>query len=321
MFKKVIIPLDGSRLAEEALGRGAAIARAANAAVDLVLVQVPSPLGDWHGASHEQADRDAAHRYLETIARELSTGSGLQVTHCLRKGDAVHHICDRAMAIQADLIVMTSHGRTGFSRAWFGSVADGVMRHSTTPVLVLRPREVQRGPEAAEQLFKHVLVPVDGSSTEIIPAAVALAKCANARMTLLRIIQPIPQVFLEAGVPHTAMVAIVDDPATKALSETVKQQLVEAARRVHDETGLDVEAEVIVDLPVATAIIDFARGANVDVIAMATHSGAVSRVVLGSVADKVTRGADLPVLLYRPAASNSEKWTSPVSAQTAMTMA
>jgi nucleotide-binding universal stress UspA family protein len=283
-------------LAEEALSRGAAIARASNAAVDLVLVRVPSPVGDWHSAAREQAERDAAHRYLERIAQGLSD-TGLEVTHCLRKGEPVHHICDRAAAIQADLIVLTSHGRTGFSRAWFGSVADGVMRHSTTPVLVLRAG----GPAEAKQLFKHVLVPVDGSSTEVIPAAVALAKCTNARVTLLRVVQPIPQVFVEASVPYAALVAAVDAQATKAFADVVTQQLDEAARRLHDETGLNVESRVIVDVSVASEIIDYARGVDVDVIAMATHSGAVARVVPGSVADKVTRGADLPVLLYRPA--------------------
>jgi nucleotide-binding universal stress UspA family protein len=77
---------------------------------------------------------------------------------------------------------------------------------------------------------------------------------------------------------------------------------------------LNVESRVIVDVSVASEIIDYARGADVDVIAMATHSGAVARIVLGSVADKVTRGTDLPVLLYRPAravASSPEKSSVP----------
>jgi nucleotide-binding universal stress UspA family protein len=117
------------------------------------------------------------------------------------------------------------------------------------------------------------------------------------------------------------MVAITDAPATKALSDTVKQQLDEVARRLHDETGLSVEAQVVVDLLVASAIIDFARREAVDVIAMATHSGAVGRLVLGGVADKVTRGGELPVLLYRPAVSSSEKATNTSSARRATTLA
>lgn len=300
MFTRILIPLDGSALAEQALGRAADIARAGRGSLDLVLVHPPIALEQLRTGPWGPADWDAAHRYLEGIANEIATGAGVGVTHALRKGEPVHHICAHADEINADLIVMMSHGRTGFSRLWFGSVADGVMRHANVPVLVLRPVDDAKQRAVARRPFTHVLIPLDGRSTGIVPHAIALAQCAGARMTLLRVVQPIPQITVEAGVPYASMAAIMDVPATTELANTVKQQLREEASRLGTETGLPVDSHVVIEASVSAAIIDFARAAAVDVIAMATHTGVVGRVFLGSVADKVARGADVPVLLYHP---------------------
>ena len=96
----------------------------------------------------------------------------------------------RAREIDADLIVMTSHGRTGLSRMWLGSVADGLIRHSRVPVLLLRPIDAAAPRPFAHGLYKHILVPFDGSaaSEEVLPAALALAKCGSARISLLRVV-------------------------------------------------------------------------------------------------------------------------------------
>jgi nucleotide-binding universal stress UspA family protein len=211
-------------------------------------------------------------------------------------------ICRRIGDVHADVVVMASHGRTGLSRAWLGSVADGVLRHSTVPVLMLRPIEGKTRRDAAHHLFKRILVPVDGSalSTEVFAAGTSLAKCSGARVWLLRVFQPIPLISTEAGVPYAYVPTLIDDPATKRVADEAKDQLHEIARRLHEESGAEIDPQMIIEPRVAPAILDFARAHEIDVIAMSTHGRGMSRFLLGSVADKVLRGSGLPMLLYRP---------------------
>jgi nucleotide-binding universal stress UspA family protein len=227
------------------------------------------------------------------------------VTHAAPKGEVVETICSRIGDTQADLIVMTSHGRTGLSRAWLGSVADGIVHHATIPVLMLRPIEGKARLLAAHHLFKRILVPLDGSapSAEVLSAAASLARCSKAIVSLLRVVQPVPLISLDAGVPYASMAAIVDDPATKLLVNDAEEQLGDVARQLREQTGVDVDAHAILEPRVASAILDFARAHDADVIAMSTHGRGLSRFLLGSIADKVLRGSGTPVLIYHPVAN------------------
>jgi nucleotide-binding universal stress UspA family protein len=302
MFKKLLIPLDGSPLAEQAIGQAAAIARAANAAIDLVLVHQPFPFGAFDDAPWNSDAWNEERQYVESLEAEISAGSSVPVTHAILRGEAVDMICRRIADVAADLVVMTSHGRTGASRAWMGSVADGVLRHSTVPVLTLRPIEGKTRRDAAHHLFEHVLVPVDGSalSTEVFAAATALATCSGARLSLLRVVQPVPLISLDAGIPYASMPGPVDDPATTRIADEAREQLQETTRRLRDEAGVEIGAHLVVGPRVGPAILDFARTHDIDVIAMSTHGRGKSRFLVGSVADKVLRGSGLPMLLYRP---------------------
>ena len=300
MFTRIVVPLDGSPLAEQALGPATAIARTRGASLDLILVHAPFPLQNLHNIPWGGAQWDAADRYLASLASEIRSGADVCASHCLRKGEPARLICERAADVDADLIVMTSHGRTGLSRVWFGSVADGVMRHAEIPVLIVRPVARKPHDNPARHLFKHVLVPLDGSSEAILPSAIELAKCGDARMTLLRVVQPIPLISLDLGTPYPALDAARDADATKSIADTTRHHLHELSQRLRDETGLQVDSRVIVDLSVATSIVELARAEDMDLIAMASHSGPVSRFFLGSVADKVVRAANIPVLLYKP---------------------
>lgn len=302
MFKKLLVPLDRSSLAEEALGPAGAIARASHAAVDVVLVHEPLPFAGWDDTpwNPDQAkDEDA---YLESTVAELTSGASIPASHAVLRGDPVEAICMRAQDIRADLIVMTSHGRTGFSRAWVGSVADGVVRRSATPVLMLPPATHKATRVAVHGLFKRVLVPLDGSAlaTEALAPASALAKCSGARVELLRVVQPVPLPLSDAGVPFSYSAWIPDDAATRQVADHARLQLSNVALRLSEETGLDVKAHVVVAAIVARAILDFAAGNSVDVIAMSTRGRGASRLIIGSVADKLLRGAGLPIMLQHP---------------------
>ncbi|MGH9887144.1 MAG: universal stress protein [bacterium] len=308
MFTRLLVPLDRSPLAEQALGPAAAIARGACAAMDLVLVHQPvasGGFGDLPWNAEQIVDED---RYLETIAGELHDGASVSASHAVLRGNAVEMICARAYDVSANLIVMTSHGRTGLSRAWLGSVADGVLRRAGIPVLVLRAIERKADRLVASGLFKHLLIPLDGSphSSEILASAAALARSCGARVTLLRVIEPVLTPSFEApipvqfGMPETYPPSFADKPATQRLVAEAEQHLLEVAATLAGQGVPQVETRVVVEWAAAQAILDFARGNHVDVIAMSTHGRGASRLLVGSVADKVLRASGLPVLLEHP---------------------
>lgn len=301
MFKRILVPLDRSTHAEQALGRAASLARAANAAVDLVLVHHPPHFSDFDESRDERRWNDD-HNYLERVATEVASGARIEVSHVVATGDPVDEICRRAWAIDADLVIMTSHGRTGVSRVWIGSVADGVLRHAAVPVLMVRPVERKARRASARRAFRRILVPLDDSAlgAQILPSALDLARASDARLVLLHVVHPEPGISLGAGIPYTNAGDLTDDPATARSVEEGTRKLADAARILRDAGVRDVEASVVVDPHVATAIVDFAKANAVDVIAMSTHARGATRLVFGSVAEKVLRAGGLPMLFHRP---------------------
>jgi nucleotide-binding universal stress UspA family protein len=274
MFRKLLVPLDRSDLAEQALAPAASIARASGADIDLVVVH--DPLG--------KVDDEVA--YLAELAIELGMGAGITPTYDIVRGTPADAIVERAHEEAADLIVLTSHGRTGVSRAWMGSVADAVLRQSQIPVLVLRASAGVPAPRTPGRRVSRMLVTLDGSarSREILPAAAALAKSSDARVLLLKVVPPVPQ----------------DEIATQRLVSEARLEL-DAASRILTAAGvLRVEPHVLVAEQLARSILDFATHHAIEAIAMASNGRGASRLFVGSVADKVLRATTLPILIIRP---------------------
>ncbi len=301
MFMKLLVPLDGSELAEAALGVAERMARASDAAVDLVLVHEPS-LG--RSAQYDARCRADEETYLAMRAEKVR--ARVPATHAVMNGAAVDMICTRAYDVRADLIVMTSHGRTGFNRLWMGSVADGVIRRSSIPVLVLRGSD--KAPAGATPPdVKRILVPLDGSdlAADILEPAADLARAFDARLALLHVVRPVPLVTTSAAygdMPETFGAPVYDDAATRQLVEEARLDLATAAASLAQQGMAGTTIDAVVSSGVAQAIIAFARAQGIGAIAMSTHGRGVSRLVLGSVADKMLRGSQLPILLRRPVA-------------------
>lgn len=299
MLTKIVVPLDQSSLAEDALGCALALARSTDASIDLVLVHDPfgaSGYGDMPWNSERRAEEDA---YLDRIAHELQSGASIRATTAVENGVPVEMICQRATDVGADLIVMTSHGRTGFNRAWLGSVADGVIRQASLPVLLLRSTEAER-PDRHERLFTHVLVLIDASSEseEIIEDALAVARAGNGHITLLHIVQPVPLIIPNFVVPVRRAPAVADVELTDRVVAQTRERLGALAMRVSQ--GVDVNTAVVTDARIAPAILDFTSQTAVDLIALTTRGRGASRLIVGSIADKVLRGSHIPVLVKRP---------------------
>lgn len=302
MFRKLLVPLDRSPLAEQALGTATAIARASQAEIHLVLVHQPVPYAGFEGAPWNTGQADQEEKYLESIAGELASGGSAPASRVLLHGDVIEMICARAHDVDADLIVMTTHGRTGISRAWLGSVADGVLRRSAIPVLMLRPVETKMDRLAAHNLFRRMLVPLDGSaaSMDILSAASALARCGKSRLVFLRVVQPVPLVMPDGGAPFVYATTMQDEAATKHLVDEAEEEIAKVARDLADHGFSDVETHVIVASHVAQAMVDFSAARGVDAVAMSTHGRGASRLFVGSIADKMLRASGLPILLRRP---------------------
>jgi nucleotide-binding universal stress UspA family protein len=290
----VVVPLDGSDFSEHALEYAAALARTAGARLRLVHVHEPLPgmvvPGQIPGVAPlpETRDEDAtawAWQYLDVWAERLRTETGVEAVTEVATGGIVAALVHASRTGEADLIVMTTHGRGGFARTWLGSTADTLVRQVAVPVLLVRP--TSGGTELSRELgIQRILVPLDGSALAetIIPHASAIARLVRARLTLITILTAAN----DALDPKT----IDDTPASAYL----------AGLAARDEwAGLEIDTRVLTAGGAATGILHALAELQADLVAMATHGrGGLTRVLLGSVADKVLRGATVPVLLYRP---------------------
>ncbi|HEU5102063.1 MAG TPA: universal stress protein, partial [Roseiflexaceae bacterium] len=206
-------------------------------------------------------------------------------------------LATHAAATDTDLIVMTTHGRGGLARFWLGSVADVLVRASRVPVLLLRPDEGMSDP-ARSCTFQRILIPLDGSprSEAIVEPALALGQLMYSEYTLLRVVAPF---VVGAPAPFTTPTDF-DPDRTMRLQSKAQDYLDDVAGRLLS-TGVQVRTRVLVAEHVAAAILEHARQHSIDLVAISTagRSG-LARLLIGSVADKVLRGAEVPVLVYRP---------------------
>lgn len=310
MFTRILVPLDGSTRAEQALPIAARIARASGARILLVrAVVVPVTYGvtmegeslHWRLA---QDETEEAQTYLNTMAQSEQL-KGLPVEGIVKVGVAANVILDAVAERGVDLVVLTSHGRTGFTRWVLGSVAQHVAHHSTAPVLVLR-RHGEAEAEAEGEDFSHVLVPLDGSplAESALEAArslaLALSAPGQARIHLVLVIAPYE------SVPSNMPEALIMEGAQSYL-ERVGQRLASES----EEGQLAVTWSVVANLDIAQGILSVAEAAQgtegtppfgrSGVIAMATHGyGGVERWALGSIAERVLHASKHPMLIVRP---------------------
>lgn len=299
MIRNVLVPLDRSALAEQALAAAIAIVRRAHGQLFILHVRTFTPplafqYVDWWSDAvlHEEQD------YLEAIGERIRETSGITPVVETREGRVADVIRRHATNVGADLIVMTTHGRTGISRAWLGSVADAVVRQDSIPVLMLRP-EASSVELNEHPLYAHVLIPLDGSSAAelALDDAVILGSLAHARYTLARVVAPVLVPVHSYALAGPAIRP--DEDATSAEMQAARDYLAKHAARLV-EHGLRVQTTVRLGGHPAETILSVAHDVQADLIAMCTRRHGAARFIMGSVADKVLRGGDLPLLMMRP---------------------
>lgn len=297
MFKKILVPLDGSEVAEYALLPALTIAKKAQ---ELILLNVPvlapaltsvvysydMPLMDT-SLRHLRAQ---AGRYLALKKAEIAQ-AGLFVRLDVVPGDPAGVIIDTAIAEEVDLIVMSTHGYTGIDHLVMGSVTERVLRQAPCPVFVVRR------PHA----FKRILITLDGSklAESSLEPGIALARLLDAEVTLLRVrephVQPTPQLVAELeNIEHGLGMHMLEDYYADVDDYLVRQRL-----RFEDEVPIRT---VVMNGDPALLIADYAREHAVDLVVMATHGRTgLRRWMYGSVTEKVLRSIkEAAVLLIRP---------------------
>ena len=299
MFKNILVPLDGSATAEAVLPFVQEIASRSGA--QIVLTTAVQSVGVWDATMDSQIlnrEEETAVQYLASKAEGITAGPAkVRVV----RGDAADCILRVAADEKADLIAISTHGRSGLSRWLFGSVATKVLEGAETPVLFLRPKEGEdKG--APGPVVHKILVPLDGSESavEALPVIEDFAKTMGASLVLFHTVAPIAAYpgFEAAGA--AAIGNVVED-----LQAQAKAILSRTAEEVRSR-GIEVSTAIVLDTAVE-GIIRAADELKVDLIAIGTHGrGGLGRMVLGSVADGVVRrGADLPCLVIRTSAATS----------------
>lgn len=302
MFTSILVPLDGSPFAEQALPLAVRLARLGGAALHLVLVhhQVPAvtmaidvPVFDPEA---DRQGRAAEVEYLERTAGRIRGAEGIEPVIATLDGAPGEAITQYAVGQGIGLVVMATHGRGPVSRFWLGSVADHLLRHLPMPTLLFRAQE---GEAAAVPAIRHILVPLDRSeySEAILEPVADLALLTHAHLTLLHVVEPILPV-VEPAVPYPVG---VDRELTQRLTAEAQRHLDEVADRLRTR-GFSVATRVVVGAGAAATVLEQAQAEGADLIAMTTHGAkGVRRLLLGSVTDKVVRGSDRPVLVRMPA--------------------
>lgn len=318
MFERILVPLDGSANAEVILPQIARILKRENA--EILLVRAVSALEGSGKYMHQfllDREREQAHQYLDDMVRRFGK-KATKLQARVVDGPAAEVILQTAQAEGATLIAMTTHGSTGFERWLLGSVAEKVARASAVPVLLVRSfRRSSKGglePLGAEALpFRRMLVPVDGSSTSmsVIGPAEQFARLYDSEILLLHVLPPfVPPAALLPGMEASLPITRPDplpselDPVTEKAAERFKQSGLNTTR-------LSVEGDP------ATVILDLSINREMDLIALGTHGRTgLTRWALGSVAERVLRSAEVPLLLVRtPKPKQTPKKPAPKKAR------
>ena len=250
----------------------------------------------WAMATGERFDstRHRTEAYLAGVKTGLEL-RGTPVTAVVRNGYVVHEILREAEAWGADLIVLATHGRGGFSRFWLGSVADQCIRRAHRPVLLSRPPEPDQQDHRAPFPVTRIVVPVDQS--ELSEAALGPAVTVA---TLFRATVALVQVIDARAVPEDSFLTEpleLDHSLLEAKRESSLAYLERLAAFLRSQ-GVEATTHVIAHASPGAAIVAEAGG---DLVVMATHARTgLSRVFLGSVTDQVVRGALGPVLVVPP---------------------
>ena len=293
MFSHVLVPLDGSRMAEGSLVVAAMLCQKLNAVATLIHIIEEDAPQEIHGDRH-LTDEEEACRYLDDIAQKyfLPETATCHV-HAEKVQNVAQSITDHSGELAPDLIVMCTHGKSGLRDIMVGSIAQQIIGLGKTPILLVNPQE--GSPEAFA--FTKILVALDGDPAHdaSLLAAAELAQKLGAGLHLLTVVHTL------ATLPgERAATGWLLPGATRAMldmDEEAAQEHLQMLAAQWRKTGLSVTTEVLRGDP-AQQILASAAAGQVDLIALATHGkSGMSAFWSSSVGSKVVSASKSPLLL------------------------
>jgi nucleotide-binding universal stress UspA family protein len=293
MYNRILVPLDGSQLAEQVLPYVKLLAKETKCHMELLQVIEYSP-APTHPRQVRANLTGEAQKYLKKAAASLKS-SGLTVSSLVHHGDPASDIIAEAESEPETLIAMATHGQSGLARWMLGSVTDKVLHAATNPLLVVRAHEQEA--TTTGEMLENVIVPLDESllAEQALPHAVHLARTMGLRVILLRVTP-------DTGDYYRNMEYVPSDfeDFAQFADGQAMEYLHKVGRKLRDQGFPLVEERLLHGHPAAT-IVDLARETPHCLVAMTTHGrSGVGRWLLGSVADRVLRHSAGPVLMVRP---------------------
>jgi nucleotide-binding universal stress UspA family protein len=295
---KILIPLDGSRLAEHSLIYIEALKGLGETKVRLL--SVVDEAEDFRALSPDEAgarESNLLATYQREVSADIESHLGLKVETKVMQGAPTECVLKEAREFAPDLLIISTHGRSGPSRWRFGSVADKVIRGAVCDTLVVGPKSVQKEKwlEGALQApFRSILVPLDGSelAEEALPKALAFAKAFGSTLHLVRAV-PYPIMADGYAGEGAYMPQILE-----SLEAGAQEHLKEVSEKLG--AGVKITTRVMIGAP-ATQLEDYAAGHGIDLVVMTSHGrGGLVRMALGSVTDRLLAAGAAPVLVVRP---------------------
>jgi nucleotide-binding universal stress UspA family protein len=297
MFKRILVPLDGSKLAEAVLPTASFFAEKFDATILLFHAMEQSARSTVHGERHLASPAEAE-AYLSEIAARL-TQPNVNVTkhvHTVQQADVARSIIEHAAEHQIDLVVLCAHGRGGWRDVIVGNIAQQVISGGTTPVLFISP---EKSGNAPTYVCRKILLPLDGTPHHepALPVAKEMARVFGAAIHLVNVVPTVGTLSGERAGAGTML-----PNAMSEILELAQRGAVEYVQGVVKgliEDGLQVSAQVARGEP-AAAILHAEKSAGADLVLLATHGhSAVAAFWSGSVTPKVLSRSHAPVLLVR----------------------
>ncbi|KAA3656856.1 MAG: universal stress protein [Chloroflexi bacterium] len=290
-YKRILVPLDGSRRAETALLPALLLSKAFSAEITLLRVvptlKLVAPFVQVELSSKEaQADhKRQASNYLKGL-RMVNKEEGVVMKTAVSTGRAAAGIIQYAQENETDLIVLASHGGTGMGRWRYGEIAMKLLLSAPCSTLVVRSDDDHQPLQ-----FKRIMIPLDGSeeAERAIEPTTAIATQMDAEIIMVRVTAPIQKAV---GVENA-----------KAFASQIKNQVeryLQTVRKRFEGTQATINTQVESG-PVAQSILTYAQDDQIDLIALTAHGASGEEAVspLGGVADKVLRGAKQAVMIIR----------------------
>jgi len=290
MFRSILVPVDGSIMAEQAVIPAAEIAKRIGARLSLAVVHPWGPMEDApvSGSAYDHEVRRQEARYLERLRDRLAGAFGIEAGCRVLEGDQAPALTRFAKEVDADLIVTSTRGRGALLRTCQGDLALRLAHSLACPTLFLKPSS--RAQVAVPPMgFQRVLVAPDSSrpSEASLEPALALANACRCHLTLARVVSP-----LGGGLATRRHEALV--------------YLLRVAERLRDR-GVATDVRVLPRVDAARAVLDHARRVQADLVALATRErGATRRIALGSMADSLVHRGFVPTLVCHSPAKRGE---------------